>query len=417
MNSREKTLKSLNHESGPIPIDLGATAVTGMHCSSVAALRDHYELEKRPVKIHEPYQMLGLFEEDLMDAMGIDVVGMDPLSTIFGFPADEYKAWTAPWGQDLLVPVDFNVFNNENGTYIYPKGDTSVEPSGHMPSAGYFFDSIIRQPEVDDDNLNVDDNMEEFQPLTDNDLARLKAYAEKASATGRAVVGGVGGTALGDIALVPGPFLTAPKGIRDVEEWYVSTAIRQDYVHEIFSRQTDIAIANLEKAAPIIGDMMDVINICGTDFGTQNGSFCAPSAYDELWHPYYKKMNDWIHANTSWKTFKHSCGAVEKFMDKFIGSGFDIINPVQCSAVGMDPKTLKDRYGDNLVFWGGGVDTQKTLPFGTPEDVRAEVLERCKIFSKNGGFVFDAIHNIQANVPVKNMVAMIDAVHEFNGSK
>ena len=414
MTSREKILKALTHQSGPVPIDLGSTAVTGMHCSTVAALRDHYGLEKRPVKVHEPYQMLGLLEDDLLDATGIDVVGMEPLSTLFGFPSNDWKPWTAPWGQELLVPGKFNVTQNEKGIDVYPEGDMEAPASAHMPPASYFFDTIIRQPELDEDNLNPEDNLEEFKLLTDEELNRLKRYAEAASATGRAVVGGVGGTALGDIALVPAPFLKYPKGIRDIEEWYVSTAIRKDYIHEVFTRQTDVAIANLEKVNGAIGSLMDVIFICGTDFGTQTGTFCSPSTYDELWHPYYKKMNDWIHANTGGKTFKHCCGAVESFMSHFIESGFDIINPVQCSATGMDPQTLKDRYGDKLVFWGGGVDTQHVLPFGTPEEVRAQVLERCEIFSKNGGFVFDAIHNVQANTPIENIVAMINAVHEFN---
>jgi uroporphyrinogen-III decarboxylase len=155
--------------------------------------------------------------------------------------------------------------------------------------------------------------------------------------------------------------------------------------------------------------------MCGTDFGTQNGSFCSPATFDELWMPYYRKMHDWIHAHTGWKTFKHSCGAVEGFMSHFIDAGIDIINPVQCSATGMDPQTLKDRYGDRLVFWGGGVDTQQVLPFGTPAEVRAQVLERCRIFSQNGGFVFNAIHNVQAQTPVENIAAMINAVKEFNG--
>jgi len=417
MKPRERVLKAMNHESGPVPIDLGSTAVTGMHCSTVAALRDHYGLEPRPVKVHEPYQMLGLMEEDLLDAVGVDVVGMEPLSNMFGYPSDDWKLWTAPWGQELLVPGKFNVTQNEKGTYMYPQGDMDAPVSGHMPSASFFFDTIIRQPEIDDDNLNPDDNLEEFTPLTDEELVRLKRYADTAVSTGRAVAGGIGGTALGDIALVPAPFLKEPKGIRDIEEWYISTAIRQDYIHEVFSRQTDLAIQNLKKVQETIGDMMDVIFICGTDFGTQTGSFCSPDTYDELWLPYYKKMNDWIHANTSWKTFKHCCGAVENFMSHFIDSGFDIINPVQCSATGMDPQTLKDRYGEKLVFWGGGIDTQQVLPFGTPAEVREQVLERCKIFSQNGGFVFDAIHNVQANTPVENLVAMIDAVHEFNGAK
>ncbi|MDF7822681.1 uroporphyrinogen decarboxylase family protein [Pontiellaceae bacterium B12227] len=414
MTSRKRMLQSLNHRGGPVPIDFGSTAITGMHCSNVAALRDHYGLEKRPVKVHEPYQMLGLMEDDLLDAIGVDTVGMEPLSNIFGFPSNDWKPWTAPWGQELLVPGKFNVVQNDKGTYIYPQGDTEAPFSGHMPTTGFFFDAIIRQPEIDDDNLNPEDNLEEFNPLTDEELGRLKLYAKTAEASGRCVIGGGPGTALGDIALVPAPFLKEPKGIRDITEWYISTAIRQDYIHEVFTRQTKLALANLEKMWASVGELMDVIVICGTDFGTQTGSFCSPETYDELWHPYYQQMNDWIHANTTWKTFKHCCGAVENFMDRFIASGFDIINPVQCSATGMDPQVLKDRYGDRITFWGGGVDTQHVLPFGTPGEVRAQVLERCEIFSQNGGFVFDAIHNVQANTPVENMVAMINAVHEFN---
>jgi uroporphyrinogen-III decarboxylase len=126
-------------------------------------------------------------------------------------------------------------------------------------------------------------------------------------------------------------------------------------------------------------------------------------------------MNDWIHENTQWKTFKHSCGAVETLMDSFIRAGFDIINPVQINADGMDPKKLKQKYGKDLVFWGGGIDTQKVLPFATPEKVREHVLQNCEIFNQNGGFIFNTVHNVQANVPVENMVAMLEAIREFNG--
>ena len=111
--------------------------------------------------------------------------------------------------------------------------------------------------------------------------------------------------------------------------------------------------------------------------------------FRELCFPYYKQMNDWIHAHTPWKTFKHSCGAVSKFIPSFIEAGFDILNPVQCSAAGMEPEQLKANYGDRIVFWGGGVDTQKTLPFGTPGEVREQVLRRCEIFAPGGGFVFN----------------------------
>jgi len=417
MKSKEKVLASLNREQlDVIPVDFGSTVVTGMHVTCVAALRDYYGLERCPVKVIDPYQMLGKIEEDLLEVIGIDIVGVYPKNTIFGFPNENWKEFRAPWGQELLVSEHFNTTRDSNSDLlIYPEGDMKAPPSGRMPTASFFFDTIIRQEPIDEDKLNPEDNLKEFVLLTDEDLEYFKTQVLQAQSTGKCIIGNFGGTGIGDIALVPAPFLKYPKGIRDIAEWYMSTVLRQDYLHAVFSRQTEIALENLEKIYSVIGNTIDVIFICGTDFGTQRSSFCSPTTYEILYAPYYKKINNWIHSHTLWKTFKHSCGAVEPFMSHFIDSGFDIINPVQCSAAGMDPKLLKEKYGDKLIFWGGGVNTQKTLPFGKPEEVRQEVLRRCEIFSPGGGFIFNAVHNLQANTPVENIVAMIDAVKEFNG--
>lgn len=417
MTGKEILLNSLNHNDGPVPLDFGATSVTGMHCSVVEGLREYYGMKKMPVKIHEPYQMLGLVEEDLQEVIGADVTGVFPRKTMFGFPNENWKEWKTPWGQDVLVPGDYRVSMEGKDVYIYPEGDTSVPPSGRMPESGYFYDTIVRQGEIDDDNLNPEDNLEEFGPVKEEDLAYFKSACDEAEKTGRGIIATFGGTAFGDIAMVPGPFLKHPKGIRDVTEWYVSTMIRPDYIHEVFDKQSEIALGNLEKIFAAVGNAPDAVFICGTDFGTQNSQFCSVDSYEEMYAPYYRKINDWIHENTTWKTFKHSCGAVEPFMSHFIDSGFDIINPVQCSADGMDPQQLKDNYGKSLTFWGGGVDTQKTLPFGTPAEVRKEVRERLEIFSRQGGFVFDAIHNVQALTPVENMAALIETVKEFNAER
>jgi len=417
-SSRERLQRALQHQAtARPPIDLGGTAVTGIHVSVVAALRGHYGLERRPVKVLDPYQMLGEIEDDLATAMCIDVTGVRPHNTRFGFPTEKWKDWHAPWGQDVLVPGGFQVSVKGRDIYIHPQGDLSVPPSGHLPEGGYFFDAIIRQEPILEETLDPADNVEEFGPITDADLAHFARETEKAAATGRGVIANFGGMAFGDVAQVPGPSLKRPKGIRDIAEWYMSTVLRPDYVHAVFDRQLEYAQANLAKIHAVVGDRVDAVFLCGTDFGTQQGQFCSPATFDELWLPYYKRMNAWIHAHTSWKTFKHSCGAIEPFMNHFIAAGFDIINPVQCSAAGMDAGTLKARYGDKLVFWGGGVDTQKVLPFGTPEEVREQVLRRCEIFAQRGGFVFDAIHNIQACTPVANVAAMIDAVREFGGEK
>ena len=411
---KSRILATLHHrQSDRIPIDFGSTAVTGIHVTCVAALRDHYGLERRPVKIHEPYQMLGLIDDDLRAALGIDTVGVFPRKTLFGFSNEGWKEWSFR-GLDVLVPANFVTRTEANGDLlIFPEGDTAVPPSGRMPEGSAFFDAIVRQPPIDEERLDPEDNCEEFTLVTEDDLAYIRSEVTRAAESDAAVVASFGGTGFGDIALVPAPFLKNPKGIRDVTEWYCSTRSRRDYVHRVFERQCEAGIENLRRIHAVVGDSIDVIFICGTDFGTQTSSFCSAATFRELWFPYYKRVNDWAHANTAWRTFKHSCGSVVRFLDSFIEAGFDILNPVQCSAAGMDPAYLKQTYGDRLVFWGGGVNTQETLPFGTPAEVREEVLRRCEIFSPGGGFVFNTIHNVQAGTPLANIVAMVDAVREF----
>jgi hypothetical protein len=417
MTSRERVVSALAHrEPDRLPMDFGSTAVTGVHVSCIAALRDYFGLEKRLVKAHEPYQMLGILDEDLKQAIGVDVEGVSRPTTMFGYNNRDWKPWRMPDGLEVLVSEEFRVTTDTNGDIlIHPEGDLGAPPSGRMPKDGYFFDAIIRQEPIVEEKLDVQDNLEEFQPLTDADIEQLQQSVAEAQPTGRAAIINIGGTAFGDIALVPAPFLKHPKGIRDVTEWYVSTSSRRDYVHQIFSRQSDVAIDNLKRVHAAIGNAVDAIFVCGTDFGTQTSAFCSVKTFRELYLPYYKKLNDWIHQNTTWKTFKHSCGSVERFIPSLIEAGFDILNPVQCSAAGMEATHLKATYGDCITFWGGGIDTQQVLPFGTPEEVHKQVLERCHIFSQNGGFVFNTIHNVQARTPVKNIIAMIDAVHEFNG--
>jgi len=317
-------------------------------------------------------------------------------------------------GTPVLVPAGFNVTPAQDGGWLlHPEGDTSVPPCAVMPKSGYFFDALDRQRPIDDATLKVEDNLEEFTPVSEEDLAYWSNQIESNRDESRAIVASLGGTALGDIALVPAINLKDPKGIRGVEEWYISTLIREDFIKEVYRRQTDTAIENLKLLHEVIGCKIDVVFTCGTDFGTQNSTFCSPETFDRMWLPYYRKVNDWIHENTNWKTFKHSCGAVEPLMSHFIEAGFDIINPVQINASGMDPRELKKKYGDKLVFWGGGVDTQGVFAFGTPAQVREQVKTQCGILNENGGFVFNTVHNIQANVPFENVVAMLEALREL----
>ncbi len=415
LTSRQRVLAAINHQPADrAPVDLGGTACSGAHVSVVARLRQALGLDEpgTPVKVVEPYQMLGEIGADLREALGIDVVELPKPKNMFGFENAGWKRWRTFDGTDVLVPAKFNTEPEPNGDILmYPQGDRSARPSGGMPKGGFYFDSIIRQHPIDDTRLDPADNVEEFSPVSDQDLAFYEKHAKDLyDNTDLAIAAGFPGTAFGDIALVPAPWMKDPKGIRDIEEWYISTITRRNYIQEVFARQAEIALENLKRIHQAVGDRVHVVFMCGTDLASQNSLFCSPDAYRELYLPHAKKLNDWVHAHTKWKTLKHCCGGCEPLIDGLIDAGYDILNPVQTSAQGMDPATLVEKYGDRIVFWGGGVDTQQTLPFGTPDEVRAQVAERVKIFSRKHGFVFNTIHNIQCNTPTQNLLAMFEAL-------
>lgn len=415
VTGRERVLRVLEHkEVDRVPVDLGGTPYSGAQVSVIAKLRAAIGLDKagERVKVIEPYQMLGEVGADLREALGIDVVNLWGPKTFFGFANADWKRWRTFDGTDVLVAGRFNTEPDADGAILqYPEGDKSVPASAKMPKGGFYFDAIIRQEPIDEAKLNPADNLEEFGLISDEDL---RIYEQRANDlynnTDLAIAAGFLGTAFGDVALVPAPFLKEPKGIRDIEEWYISTLTRKDYIKEVFAGQAEIAIENFERIYQAVGNKVHVVYLDGTDLAAQNTLFCGLEGYRELYLPFSKKLNDWIHANTKWKTMKHCCGGCEPLIEGFIEAGFDILNPVQTSAKGMDPQLLSEKYGDRIVFWGGGVDTQGRLPFGTADEVREQVAERVKVFGRRSGFVFAAIHNIQSNTPVENVVAMFEAL-------
>ncbi len=415
MNSRERVEATLGHRvPDRVPLDLGSTPVSGMHVQSVYKLRQALSLDPpgTPVKVVEPYQNLGEIAPDLMDALGVDAAGVGRPQTMFGFPNEGWREWTAFEGTPVLVPEGYNTEPEPDGSLLmYPEGDRSVPASGRMPKDGFYFDAIVRQPPIVEKELRVEDNLEEFEPLSDDDLEHFRREVTHLhETTDKAIVLNVGGTAFGDIALVPAPWMKHPKGIRDIEEWYVSTFVRRNLLRELFTRQCEIALENLARVHEALGEMVTVLFLTGTDFGTQRGPFLSSEAFRDLYQPYQKRLNDWIHENTTWRTYIHSCGSVRTLLPDFADAGFDVLNPVQWTAADMDPRELKAEFGDRFTFWGGGVDTQKTLPFGTPDEIRAQVRECIDVFGAGGGFVFNTIHNVQPSVPVENLLALYETV-------
>lgn len=418
MTSRERVRAAFEHrQPDKVPVDFG-----GMCCSMINAivlkdLRAYYGLEYRPPKINDMSTMTAFVEPDLADCLGCDVQQLYNYGDTYGHINTDWKEWRYR-GETVLIPSNAVVKDDGKGGYfVYPEGDDSLPPSGHMPANGFYFDNLTRTPEFDEDEANPDDNVEDYTHVTDEQIAYHKKVLAQVKGSQRAIQVGLGYFGLGDANNIPGPNLKNPRGIRSIQEWYMAPLLYPDYVEEVFEKGTDIAIESFKKYWDAFGSDIDILFICGTDFGTQRGPFMSPEVFRDLYMPYYKKMNDWVHEHTTWKTLKHCCGGIFPILPYMIEGGFDAINPVQCSAEGMDPKTLKDTYGKDIVFWGGGVDTQQVLPFGRPEEVRRQVLERLEIFSKDGGYVFNTIHNIQANTPIENIAAMIEAVKEFNGDR
>jgi hypothetical protein len=386
-----------------------------MHVSTVYALRQSLRLDppSTPVKVVEPFQMLGEIAADLQDALSIDVVGLGLKDNMFGFENSGWKSWVLFDGTPVLVPGNFNTEEEPDGSVVqYPQGDKSSEPSVRMPKDGFYFDAINRQGLIDWADLNPEDNLEEYGSIAAEELRYLEIESKRLYKIGKAIFANFGGTSFGDIALVPGMQLREPKGIRGVKEWYICSVRRPDYMLRVYERQLEIALENLDKIHRAVRDRVSVAFITGTDFGGQTRPQMSNASYVKLYKPFHSQVNDWIHENTDWKTFIHSCGSVEPMIGEFIKAGFDILNPVQTTAANMDPVVLKAKYGEKISFWGGGVDTQGTLPFGSPEEVRRQVAERIRTLSPGGGFIFNTVHNVQPRIPVENVQAMYETLRE-----
>ena len=402
-----------------VPPSLCECSAFGMHASTVYQLHQALGLDPdgTPVKVSEPYVIVGEIEPDLAAALGFDVVFV-PVGarTAFGFKNEGWKPWTSFDGTQLLVSECFNTESEPDGDILmYPQGDRTAPASGRLPKDGWYFDSIVRQPPIEDAKLHFEGMCEGLAPIADEDLAHLKREVDRLSEeTDKAILIRFGNTAFGDAARVAAPFLRHPKGIRDIEEWYISHVKRFEYILRVFERQCEVALVNLEQVYRAVGDRVMVAHLTDTDFGAQTQPLFSPDIYRQLYKPFHKDLKEWVHRHMSWKTLIHTDGSVRALFPDIIEAGFDVLNPVQCPAVGMNPVELKQEIGELIIFWGRGADAQATLPFGTSDEVQREVRSHLRILGRGGGYVFGPVHNIQPLAPVENLLAMLEAVREYS---
>mgnify|MGYP002626742448 CR=1 FL=1 len=420
MNSRERVIAAVNHRIPDyVPVDLGATQVSTISVNAYQNLRAALGLPEKPAELMELFMYVAKVDDDVRKLLGIDTVGLAYPVDTNGCRTNRLQPFTALDGGKSLIGADNRWKTLEDGSIVmYPMGDTSVAPSTRMLPGGSFFDNIMsRIPDYDEDDLHPEkDFQDDFRPITDDIAKELEAEANHLyNDTDFFVVGQFPYALLGDAGVLPAPYVKHPTGIRKMEDFLSATLLFPEYIEEVFTMQTDNTMRNLEIYRDAVGDKIQAIMVSTADYGAQNGGLIPPRVFKELYKPHYQRINDWIHKNTSWKTMYHCCGSVIDYLDDFVEMGVDILNPVQLSARGMDPVMLKQKYGDKITFWGGGTDSQKTLAFGSPEDVAEEVKQRLDIFTPGGGYVFNSTHNIVSNTRVENIIAMFDAVKHYNG--
>jgi uroporphyrinogen decarboxylase len=374
MNSHDRVQQSLNHhEPDRIPFDLGGTGLSTMHVTAYQNLRHHLGLPPVNVRVVAMAEQLAFVDEDVAERLQTDIRLVQP-SAASGFEyvfRDEgaYEAYTDEWGIGWHKPKDGGLYYD---MYHHPLASASS------------LDEFKAHPFPD--------------PLDSRRFAGLRSQAEAAASKGKAVV--LSGPCAGIVEVYA--------WMRGFEQYYMDLAINQECVAYMLDRLMEWKCAFWERALKEIGDLVDVV-VEADDLAGQSAPLMSPKTYRSLIQPRHKRLFSFIKAQAPVKVFFHSCGAVRLLLPALIDAGIDILNPVQISAAGMDLGELKRKFGRDLVFWGGGVDTQNVLGTATPEQVREHVRRNIEVLAPGGGFVFAAVHDIQANVPPENIMAVWEA--------
>lgn len=398
MNGRERVEAALRFEEPDrVPIDLAGMRSTGIHAFALAELRRALGLEARRIHVYDPHQMLGFPEDDVRERLHVDVIGLEEPRRDPG--SGSWSPWSPREGLEVLIPDDVRPERKGGDSWVLRNARGEVE---HLMSVdGFYFDSVVgplaprRLPSVD-----------EYRPggtYADEQLDELSARADFLyENTDYAILGSFFGGNLFDL------------NVGGMANWMMLVASEPERARQYVEKACDAMIGRAGLAHQAVGGKVFAL-VIGNDMGTQRSELYSPETFESVNAPGYKRFCEWVHANTDFKVFLHSCGSIYNYIETLIDCGIDILNPVQTSAANMEPQRLKAEFGGRIVFWGGGCDTQHVLPNATPKEVREHVRERMEIFKPGGGFVFNQVHNIQPGCPVENIIAMLDAAYDYGG--
>jgi len=410
MNPRERVLSALNHrETDRVPVDLGGHRSSGIAAIAYAKLRKHLGLPDKPIRVYDMVQQLAIVDEDVLDLFSIDTVEM---GRGFLLHDEDWKPWVLPDGTPCEIPFYTNLEKQDEDWLIFD--DEGLE-LGLLKKGSLYFEQthfpLMERGIENDDFIDLKDQLGKSiwtavpHPGAHIDLddEGLTALADRAKAlrasTDRAIIGLFGGN-----------MFEIPQFLYRMDHYLLATGLFFDKSLELSEKLCEIHMDNLEKWLSAVGPYIDII-LFGDDLGGQQGPLISPDTYRTLYKPFHKKLWNRAKELADVKVQLHCCGGVYELLPDLIDAGLDAINPVQITSRGMDPDSLKQAFGDQIPFWGGGCDTQKILPSASPVEIQKHVRELITIFRQGGGFVFQQVHNILANVPPENIAAMLEAVN------
>ncbi len=409
LTSRERVLRTVNFQDADrVPIDLGAMKASGIGIKAYNSIKAKLGIHSN-TRICDPKFMIASVEEAFMRRFHLDVVPLDVSSVLSDARPDKQWMPTALYeGAEGLLPPGTSVGTDTEGRWALL--DQDLKPTSYrMPREGYYFDDIS----FNEAGGTIDPAL--FRPetgFTDEQLSALQARGKLLyDNTGYAMLGWGGGVCFLGLSLITDRMSNVTMGLPS--EWMVMLMTEKETCHEMMGKSVDASIKCLTQLHEATGDYCFAWGIAADDSGTQRSEFINPELWVEMIKPHYSRLCAWVHQNTKWKTYLHSCGSIYNLIPHMIEAGVDILNPVQTSSANMEPDRLKKEFGGKTVFWGGGCDTQHVLQTASPEEIREHVRERLAIFKPGGGYVFNQVHNIQPNVPAENIIAMLDAAYEF----
>ncbi len=411
MNSRERVRLAINHkEADRIPIDLGSMRSSGIATITYSKLREKLDLKTGLPRMYDFVQQLAYPEEKVLNMFNIDVIDA---GQSFLVSNNDWKEWNLNDKFKCLIPKFLNIEIDSSNNVLLKNNDGLI--LGKKSTSSLYVDQVFwvyqnyesipqsfKDEDLDKHMWSIPSPPWHLDIFNDDEFKIFKDSIKKLyENTSYSIL-----LSLGCNLFETGNFLRA------MDNFLCDIYLDKKGTERLLDKLVERNLKKIDRVIEGVGQYVDIL-MFGDDLGGQDRPFMSPDVYKEIFKLRHKKMWDLVHEKSNCKVFLHSCGSIYELIPHLIDAGLDILNPVQTSAKNMEPERLKKEFGKDLTFWGGGCDTRDILPNKTPKEIKEHVKERIDIFSKNGGFVFNQVHNILADVAPENVIAMLEAAYEF----